>query len=282
MTFEFSYQTIQLTELATVRALRVPPHHRCYSWGAAADPQEQSSQAFFKRFMFDRLAPPWMGAITLRATQRCSLPRSASSAPVELYIDDGNHRLANLVLTARATHELVQEALTEQVRCSMSERDVMRLERLTATPHLSAIAGINVECRLSGDQSASSVHHLVNSVHAAALEAKAGLAATTAALWSTRLQYGVDSDEYKSLLEAQRAWEVMLGNAEANLVYNTYLQLRSRLMGSSWSDFINTAEDVVERLQVINFALIMCQPVACSQPDGESSRGAAEAANQAV
>ena len=96
---------------------------------------------------------------------------------------------------------------------------------------------------------------------AAALEAKAGLAATTAALWSTRLQYGVDSDEYKSLLEAQRAWEVMLGNAEANLVYNTYLQLRSRLMGSCWSDFIHTAEEVVERLQVINFALILCQPV---------------------
>ena len=167
MTYEFSYKAIQLTELTTVHALKLPQNHRCYSWGAAADPQEQSSQAFFMRVMFDRLAPAWMGPITLRATQRCSLLQSASSAPVDLYIDDGKHRLANLVLTARATHELVQEALTEQVRCSMSERDVMRLERLTATPHLSAIAGINVECRLSGDQSASSVHHLVNSVHAA-------------------------------------------------------------------------------------------------------------------
>lgn len=261
MKFEFTYQDIYLTQLALVHALKAPPHHRCYSWGATEDPQEQASQAFFMRFMFDRCAPAWMGAITLRATQRCSIPPSADSAPVDLYIDDGQHRLVNLVLTARATHELAREALTSQARHLLSDEDVMRLEKLAATSHLAMIAGMDVECRLSHEQSATPVHSVIDSLNAASLDAKARLVAANEALEPTRLQCGVDSGAYKAMLADRSAAQMTLSDGNSNLIYNAYLQLRRQLQGSSYSDFVNIAEGVVERLQNIHFALILCQPV---------------------
>lgn len=277
MTIEFSYQALHLTELAAVHTLKASPHHRCYSWGTPGNPQEQSSQAFFMRFMFDRHAPAWMGPITLRATQRCVIPQTRDTAPLDLYIDDGQHRLVNLVLIARATQELALEALTPQAGRCLRDEEVIRLGNMVATPYLAAIAGMNVECRLAHEQIARTVHDIIDCAHAVALEAKAKLASINAKLEPTRRQFGVDCDDYKDLLASRLAAQRTLSDANENLVYNAYLKLRSELMGSGWSDFVNIAEGVVERLKVINFALVLCQPVPCSNPGGQSHSGLAQA-----